>query len=177
MLTTLCPIYSFFSVLFAASKNFPCYSGIASGTSMSLFSLSPLFLSVLASAFFTNSEGILDIYHFVTFLAILSGLVHFIGGFLLRTPMDPVLETVERIAPDVNGQADVDEEVQVTEENEMADETVPLVTKNPSVTVEVNMHPVDSSHSTLDLFKDPCFWTLFVVILLLVGSVSEILLL
>ena len=48
-------INGYFSALFAASKSIPNHIGLASGASMALFSLSPLFLSAIATIFFCNS--------------------------------------------------------------------------------------------------------------------------
>lgn len=64
---------------------FPNHLGIASGTSMALFGISPLFLSVIASAYFTDgSSGLLNVSQYKAFLAILTGVVLLSGGWTLR---------------------------------------------------------------------------------------------
>ncbi|KAJ7470654.1 MFS general substrate transporter [Mycena latifolia] len=84
-------VFSYFSSLFAATRNFPAYPGVASGTVMALFGLSPLFLSFVASSFFTNGvDKPIDLVKFLVFLAILSGVVHIIGAMNLRVPNNPL---------------------------------------------------------------------------------------
>lgn len=73
-------------MLFAASRNFPEYLGVASGTTTALFGLSPLVLSLLASHFFMDSANNLDISRYLIFLAILAGSTHLIGAFWLTIP-------------------------------------------------------------------------------------------
>ncbi|PFH50680.1 hypothetical protein AMATHDRAFT_60672 [Amanita thiersii Skay4041] len=82
-------VFSFLSMVYAASKSFPRYIGIASGTAMSLFGLSPLFLSAIASRFFTDASGNLNAVYFMSFLAILSGSVHLFSSFPLKEAVNP----------------------------------------------------------------------------------------
>ena len=63
---------------------FPRYSGTASGTSMSIFGLSPLFLSLVASKLFTSSDQTLDIPGFFTFMAVFTGVVHCASTLVFR---------------------------------------------------------------------------------------------
>ncbi|KAG9313344.1 MFS general substrate transporter [Chiua virens] len=100
-ISALGTVFSYFSSVFAASKNFPNYIGMAAGTGIALFGLSPTFLSLLASRYFSSPDGEIDVANFLRFLAILCGCVHFIGGFTMHiippasndesepTPSDP----------------------------------------------------------------------------------------
>ncbi|KAF8894567.1 major facilitator superfamily domain-containing protein [Infundibulicybe gibba] len=83
-------VSSYFSALFAASKLFPNHLGMASGITMSLFGLSPLLLSSIASIFFTKSNGdSLDITSFLNYFAIIAVLVYTVGGLNLRIASSP----------------------------------------------------------------------------------------
>ncbi|TDL27362.1 MFS general substrate transporter [Rickenella mellea] len=151
-------VTSYFSSLFAASKNFPNYIGVASGSSMALFGLSPLFLSVLATTFFTNDED-LDVTRYVRFMAILAGTVHLVGAFNLRTPS---LVQVHHVRIDHS-----DEEASII----IADERTPLVAgKPPNEDASVVVIPVEDKQSVFDLLKDPYFWILAMIVLLSLGS-------
>ncbi|KAJ4488067.1 major facilitator superfamily domain-containing protein [Lentinula aciculospora] len=80
-------VLSYFSFVFSATKTFTNYLTVASGITMSLFGLSPLFLSYVAGKFFTdNSTGSLDVTHFLQFLAISAGVVHLVGACALTVP-------------------------------------------------------------------------------------------
>lgn len=72
---------SYFSFLFAASRLFPQQPGVASGTSMALFGLSPLFLTYVASNWFTNPyTGTLQVVRFTAYLSVAAGVVHLVGA-------------------------------------------------------------------------------------------------
>jgi hypothetical protein len=148
----------YFSSLFAASKNFPNYLGIASGASMSLFGLSPLFLSLLASNFFTDLEsGSLNVILFLKFMAIFTGSIHVFGAFNLRTPTP----TSEPDNSSIN-----DPEVSDV------DESTRLLPGKPNV--RVNGEPADGyGDSSLDLLRDCYFWILAVFLLFTLGAVSQ----
>ncbi|KAF9453242.1 MFS general substrate transporter [Macrolepiota fuliginosa MF-IS2] len=74
-------VFSYFSFLFAASRLFPKQPGVASGTSMALFGLSPLFLTSVASNWFTNRyTGVLQVVRFTAYLAVATGVVHLMGA-------------------------------------------------------------------------------------------------
>ena len=162
-------VTSYFSSLFAASKNFPDYIGIASGTSMALFGLSPLFLSVMASEFFTNEETGLDVTHFVAFMAALAGIVHIIGAINLRTPNISAIEVIE---------SDNSQDDEESVPGRVIDEREPLIRhpkpKNGPI-VQVAVMPVEHNQTVLDLLRDPHFWLLAVSILVCLGSVCLIL--
>ena len=152
--------HSYFSALFAASKNFPDYIGIASGSSMALFGLSPLFLSLLASNYFTSDIDGLDVQSFVTFLAVLSGLVNLVGAINLRVPQsEPAVEVEE---------SGVDEESIATQSTS---ERAPLLAGKSRPKVQVTVVPVESQ-TVLDLLKEPNFWVLGLATLICLGSVS-----
>ncbi|KAJ7489823.1 MFS general substrate transporter [Mycena galericulata] len=81
-------VFSYFSSLFAATRTFPAYPGVASGTVMALFGLSPLLLSSVASTWFTDGDGeSLNLVRFLAFLGLLCGVVHIIGALNLRVPL------------------------------------------------------------------------------------------
>ena len=159
-------VTSYFSSLFAASKNFPDYIGIASGSSMALFGLSPLFLSVIASSYFTLEDGSIDVTGFVTFMAILTGVVHVIGALLLRTPQ--IAEVEATIPSEI-----LDDEESLA--GPSTDERSPLLAKNKKndVQVQVTVVPVESKQTIIDLLRDPYFWLLAFLVLVCLGSVSD----
>ncbi len=74
---------------------------------MALFGLSPLFLSVLASSFFTDPVSGLDVTRYVAFIGILAGVVHVIGAINLRTPKPLESSTIQSIDDE---EADMDDE-------------------------------------------------------------------
>ncbi|KAK2467003.1 hypothetical protein APHAL10511_001261 [Amanita phalloides] len=86
LLTGFGTVFSYYSALFAVSKMFPGYLGIASGASMALFGLSPLFLTSIASKFFTDESGNLGATSYMLFLAVLTGSVYLVGAFTLNGP-------------------------------------------------------------------------------------------
>ncbi|KXN85482.1 putative transporter MCH1 [Leucoagaricus sp. SymC.cos] len=78
-------VFSYFSFLFAASRLFPQQPGIASGTSMALFGLSPLFLTYVAAHWFTNPyTDTLQVVRFTAYLAVVAGAVHIFGALTFR---------------------------------------------------------------------------------------------
>ncbi|KAJ6596781.1 major facilitator superfamily domain-containing protein [Mycena vulgaris] len=129
-------VFSYFSSLFAATRSFPAYPGVAAGSVMALFGLSPLFLSFIASSFFTNSDD-LNLVGFLVFLATLSGVVHIFGAMNLRIPSNP---------PPVILSSEVDE-----------------------TTVLLPHSRNNGRGSSLDLVRDPYFWVLFTLLVLILG--------
>ncbi|KAE9399257.1 MFS general substrate transporter [Gymnopus androsaceus JB14] len=80
-------VLSYFSFVFSATKTFTRYLTIASGVTMSLFGLSPLLLSSIASNFFSDATtGSLDVTRFLQFLAVATGVVHLAGAYALTVP-------------------------------------------------------------------------------------------
>jgi hypothetical protein len=154
---------SYFSSLFAASRAFPQYPGAASGASLALFGLSPLFLSLLASRYFTSPSTGLDVTHFLFFLAFASGIVHLIGAFNLRFLKSQYqITSALKSAPSSAATSDDEDSV---------DESQPLLT-NDVAKSSVQAITVDEGGSVLQLFKDPHFWLLALISLIILGSVS-----
>lgn len=162
---------SYFSSLFAASKAFPAHPGFASGFSMCIFGLSPLFLSLIASTFFTNAHSGLDVTNFLTFLAVITGLVYVLGAFILRAlppnTSDPLPTLSEPIVPSTSNED--------PEPSDSANERAPLLphktTDDPAEPHSKKLHA--QGGSALALVKDPHFWLLAVFSLLILGAVSH----
>ncbi|KAI6043419.1 MFS general substrate transporter [Pisolithus marmoratus] len=152
-------VFSFFSGVFAASKNFPHYMGLATGISTALFGLSPTFLSTLATRYFSHPDTGLDVSHFLQFLALLCGCVHIVGAFTMH-----VLPPAEECTSHPFG---------VDAEDQAADECTSLLSKaNSAASVEVvpAMDEDLRSQSALDVLKDINFWVLGFVVFVILGS-------
>jgi hypothetical protein len=145
-----------FSSVFAASKNFPGYIGVASGATMALFGLSPTFLSLLASRCFTSPDDELDVAQFLQFLAILCGCVHLLGGLTLQV-LPPASENVATEAGLLDNSEDSDEHatllLNMIDSN--GDEN-----RQSEVQVEVMEEEPTAKQSALDVLKDCNFWAL-----------------
>jgi hypothetical protein len=126
---------------------------------MALFGLSPLFLSVLASNFFTDPVTGLNVTRFLKFYAMMTGCVHLIGTITLRLPL--VSEHNEPCIDDPEPTAE-------------PDERSALLPSKPPNDVEVLIVPVNEHGSLVDLLRDCNFWTLFFVALVVLGSVSQL---
>ncbi|THH01995.1 hypothetical protein EW145_g6815 [Phellinidium pouzarii] len=157
-------VTSYFSSLFAASKNFPEYIGIASGVTMAIFGLSPVFFSLIASTFFTDEGSELDVMHFITFMAILTGVVHLIGAINLQTTS---LTTAEI----VSGHEDAEDEENISEQT--ADERTSLITPK-KLNVQVTVVPIEHNQSLIDILNDRYFWLLGLALIICVGSCEMI---
>jgi hypothetical protein len=152
---------SYFSALFAASRTFPRNLGAASGASMALFGLSPLFLCFLASTFFTDPSTGLDVPRFLKLLALTSGVIHLLGAFNMR------LCKPQCIAPSTPGSAS-------TSDGERSiDEREPLLPSKPHRS-DSQIIPVGEGRSVIELFKDSHFWLLALVALIILGSCEMI---
>jgi hypothetical protein len=127
---------------------------------MTLFGLSPLFLSLLASRYFTDPNTGLNVTNFVVFLAFASGIIHLIGAFTLRIPTSQC-EIASESTSFVSG----------NDEESSTDERQPLF-PNKTPRTDVHVVHVDEGSSVLHLFRDPSFWSLAFIILILLGSVS-----
>jgi hypothetical protein len=127
---------------------------------MTFFGLSPFFLSLLASRYFTDPITGLNVTHFMTFLAFASGIIHFIGAFTLRVPTSQC-----------GVASDSDSAVSGNDEESSTDERQPLL---PNITPRPDVHAVhaDEGSSVLHLFRDPSFWSLAFIVLTMLGSVS-----
>ncbi|KAJ6496568.1 MFS general substrate transporter [Mycena vitilis] len=141
-------VFSYFSSLFAATRTFPLYPGVASGTVMALFGLSPLFFSFVASSFFTaGADSSLDPAQFLAFVAALTGAigaVHSITAYLHISTNDS-----SSTIPICNGDAD---------------ETTSLL---PSTRNRAN-------GTSLDLVKDPYFLIFFMLLAVILGPCEMI---
>lgn len=149
---------SFFSLLFAATKNFPSLIGIASGASMVMYGLSPLFLSFFATNVFTDPQSGLDLTRYLTFLALLGGTVNLFGACVLTVPdSHAVLKALDE------------------ESEESVDETTSLLSGPRKGDEEVHVIAVQEPDevSLTDLVKDPYFWVFFVFVSLTVGCVCS----
>ncbi|THU92180.1 MFS general substrate transporter [Dendrothele bispora CBS 962.96] len=143
-------VLSYFSFVFAASKTFPAYISIASGTTMALFGLSPLFLSSLASTFFTNSDSSLDIVSFLVFMTIFAGVSHLLGAVALDVPSTPSSEDHMRSSP-------------AEDSEDVTDETTGLLQRQRCQNEPQN-------GSVLDLLRHLSFWILCLYLIMTLGT-------
>lgn len=137
---------------------------------MCIFGLSPLFLTLIASTFFTNADSGLDVTSFLTFLAVITGLVYVLGAFILRAlppnTSDPLPTLSEPVVPSTSNE-DLEPSV--------VDEHAPLLhNKRTDDPVEPHSNKLDvRDGSVLALVKDPHFWLLAIFSLLILGAVSH----
>ena len=116
---------------------------------MALFGLSPLFLSSIASSWFTNPEtNALDVTKFTSFLAVLSAFVYLLGVYSLRLDNDVEADTVAQ-----------------DHESDYASvsETTSLLAKVP---------PPATDGTILDLLKNSDFWLMVAFCICTLGAVS-----
>lgn len=145
---------SYYSSLFSASKFFPSHIGLASGASLALFGLSPLFLTVLATNYFTDPiTGLLNVSRYMTFLAFLTASVYTFSALVLHHAYEP---------------ADLVVDARATEEVGSG-ETTPLLASNPPSNPAP--HPPRIDHTTSDILKTGDFWLLAVFCFLTMGMV------
>jgi MFS family permease len=151
-----------FSSLFAASKNFPEFIGMASGVCATLFSLSPMLISILASRFFSHPDEDLDVIRFLRFLAVTCGAVHLFGGFTLHI-IQPPDQLSNVVLEDFEWSAHADERTALLQG-----------TRDDATEVEVGIVPVPvaKDDSIFALFKDRTFWVLAFIMFVMLGSVS-----
>jgi hypothetical protein len=120
---------------------------------MALFGLSPLFLSTVATKFFSDpATGQLNIYHFMRFLALLTGFVYILGFINLRG-----------IKHSIDGARITSE---VVEENTSQETTSLLAPRSRSrLTMQA------SNPSTIGLLGRIDFWLLIFFCILIIGAV------
>ncbi|KZT11258.1 MFS general substrate transporter [Laetiporus sulphureus 93-53] len=163
-------VFSYFSMLFAATRTFPQYVGLASGTSLAIFGMSPLFLSMVATRFFIDASANVDVTRFFTFMAVLTGIINLIGGLILP---GPATEAVPKARPSPDDQTDYNEDAQVTEVNEeaslLAMSSIATDSSGRAILAQEPDH-VDA----VGLLKDPYFWVLAIVVSLVVGTAEMI---
>ena len=126
---------------------------------MTLFGLSPLFLCLLASRYFTDSSTGLNVTHFLFFLAFASGITHLVGAFTLHIPKSQC-----NTVPISDNATSYDEE-------SFVDERRPLL-RNKAPVSSMQAIPSDKGTSVIYLLRDPHFWFLALVMLIILGSVS-----
>ncbi|KAF5381123.1 hypothetical protein D9615_003866 [Tricholomella constricta] len=135
-------VFSYFSSIFAASKAFPSHPGAAAGTSMALFGLSPLCLSLLASNYFTEAmSGQLRIVPYLRILALLTATTHILGVF-----------TLDSVEPRIPGEPEIAQ----------ADETTCLVPSKPDTELFTGNYP--------NPVQDRYFWLLALYCMFSIGA-------
>ncbi|KAF6765100.1 MFS general substrate transporter [Ephemerocybe angulata] len=145
-------VFGYFSSLFAASRFFPNHTGIASGGSMALFGLSPLFLSVIASNWFTDpTTDTLNVTRFTAFLAVFCGSVYLLGALALRIdPLDIPVSTETPAAEEPR--------------SGFPDETTTLLPDRQK------LRQLPGDGSIVDLARQSDFWLIAVFCLLTLGA-------
>ncbi|KAL4068132.1 major facilitator superfamily domain-containing protein [Scleroderma yunnanense] len=158
-------VSSYFSSIFAASKNFPNYIGIATGISTALFGLSPTFLTTIATRYFSRPDMSLDITHFLQFLAYLCGFVHIFGAFTMHVlpPADQCTSSGREADP---------------EDQPEPNERTSLLPNKTNSTATADVIPMGDeclrSQSAIDVLKDINFWVLAFIVFVILGSCEMI---
>lgn len=121
-----------------------------------------MFISILASNFFTHPHEGLDVIHFLRFLAFTCGAVHLIGGFTLHI-IPPSEDVPSVVLEDPEGLTHVDERTALLQGK-----------RNDATQIEVHVTPVSPVEdvSAIALFKDYHFWALVFIMFVILGSVS-----
>lgn len=123
---------------------------------MALFSLSPLFLSAIATNFFIHpASGQLNISHFMSFLALLTGFVHILG-FINMQGLKQTIYQAQSTS-------------EAVEEN-ISQETSPLLTS----TSQRSLTTQASNPSTMELLRRIDFWLLAIFCVFIIGAVRVI---
>ncbi len=133
---------------------------------MALFGFSPLLLSALASRFFTYPATGLNVTHFLAFLAALSGLIHLFGAICMQGAEEQIPITTP--CGEDSSTANTDS---LSEDPEQ--EPLLASTKKRTSEAVVYVIPVpEPQHGTIgDLLRDPYFWLLTIVCLVVIGVV------
>ncbi|KIK97495.1 hypothetical protein PAXRUDRAFT_824888 [Paxillus rubicundulus Ve08.2h10] len=163
-------VFSYFSSVFAASKNFPDYIGVSAGTSMALFGLSPTFLSILASRYFSSPDNELDVTHFLQFLAILCGCVHLLGGLTLHV-IPPTSKDVATVAALSDNPEEPDERTALLPNKTNGNGQIEV---RVDITSDVVEGGPKAKQSALDVLKDRNFWALAFVVFVVLGTCEMI---
>jgi hypothetical protein len=111
---------------------------------MTLFGLSPWFLTTIASAYFTDDSGHFNAMKYMLFLAALTVFVHLVGTFALNGPTTniPQSNSVDEHSPLISGESESS-----VVQGSMPERHIPL--------------------------KDPSFWFLGLLCFCTLGSVSN----
>ncbi len=140
---------------------------------MSIFGLSPLFLSLVASKVFTIPGQTLDVPRYFTWLAVVAGSIHVVTAMIFRANQKMMHGATEQ-AKTIN--TDAEAIVHATEEEpllrgEGAEDSDDV----PTDPTNTHIVPVEEPRegSTLDLFQDPSFWVLSLWMVLIVGAVRS----
>ncbi|KAL0947033.1 hypothetical protein HGRIS_013175 [Hohenbuehelia grisea] len=159
-------VFSYFSTVFAASRVLPNHSGVAAGISMSLFGLSPLFLSTIASNVYMTEFG-LDIIPFLKFMTVFSFITHVNGALNIRVSSHSQLQNqpIEPPRhPDTRGGSCSDDP---------ADEHTALLPTDS--TVDFSPAVVLQDNTMLSVFKDWHFWFLATSLFFTLGMCEMVL--
>ncbi|CCL98441.1 uncharacterized protein FIBRA_00438 [Fibroporia radiculosa] len=163
-------VFSYFSMLFSATRTFEHCMGFASGTSLAIFGMSPLFLSLVATKYFADSDAGVKVVPFFVFMSILTGTVNFFGGLILPGPPKEGIPTEITSDEHLVGF----DEVRYMD----ADETRSLLHGPPSgkSVAGAAIIPVQEPKrlSSAGLLGDPSFWILASAVSLLVGAAEMI---
>lgn len=145
---------------------------------MALFGCSPLVLSLLASNF-TDPEKGLNITYFLAFLAALAGTTHLLSALCLPGPVHHV-DTKETETQDhdeyMNGNTSADHDDADQHSEDEASEQRPLLSHPQDHHVHAHAYITvqEPQHGTvLDLVRDPYFWVLLAVVMIVVGEVRS----
>ncbi|KAG8967926.1 putative monocarboxylate transporter mch1 [Tulasnella sp. 419] len=147
-------MFSYFSSTFAAAKEFPRQTGLATGIALALFGLSPLFLS-LPSSWFIAGKDYVEAQSYIIFLGLVTGIVHLLSsiGFYYS-----IRSGQSRNEPT--------SEIHAEQPSETSpDEETPLIPKTSTPAEE---------QSFLTLLADKHFWWLWVSVALVTGSAEMI---
>ncbi|KAJ3542564.1 hypothetical protein NM688_g5958 [Phlebia brevispora] len=197
----LATVFSYFSIVFSATNTFPTYTGIASGTTMALFGSSPLVLAALAAYLFTDSSIGLNVSSFLAFLAVITGVTHLFGAVFLPGPVAHTLQSDEYDAHHRDDESHATQSVlTINDEEAVQDEHSPLISHRPhlppdsfsgnsepdtaesgrSSTNKASMHARvvlvrEPQHGPVwALARDPYWWVLVIVVMILVGECEMI---
>lgn len=142
---------------------------------MALFGLSPLFLSLIASNFFSNPDTGLEVVRFLAFMAILSGSIHAFGVLSLRVLPPSALVTLPgtTLAPDTERDIEPNEQSRLLPGKPPGDVLDNAVQDNSIITAQEGVITIDTSGSSVDLLRDPYFWLLCATMVLTVGAVRN----
>jgi hypothetical protein len=121
-----------------------------------------MFISILASKFFSHPDEGLDVTRFLQFLALFCGAVHLFGAFTLHIiplPEDPLSVALE----DPEGSVHIDEQTALLHGKR---------NRTPEVETGIVVASPVKGSSVVDLAKDHYFWALAFVLFVILGSVS-----
>lgn len=163
-------LFSYFALLFAATKTFPQYMGFATGTSLAIFGTSPLFLSMIVSRLFSTTSSGVDVARFFVFMAILTGTVNFLGALILPGPRTNIVLAPRPLDGPIIGSEYAED--RFVDQDERTSLLAPSVKSVANVVVVPAPEPDDLA--AIDLLKEPSFWVLALIVSLVVGAAEMI---